>query len=393
MAVQPLKRKDTEAHQTTRADVGAVLDRHRALLTAALREALVRARALTPSTPAAAAALEEFYGQIEYHHGWRHPDLRPAELPSGKLLRPTLLLLACEVAASTSRHARGGTSRASTSEAVKRAVPAALAVELVHNFSLVHDDIEDGDADRHHRPTLWTLWGVPQAINTGDGIFALARLQLWDLLPRGVDPLIVTRLAALLDRTCLELCEGQFLDMRAEGRHDVSADLYLATISRKTAALMACAAEMGSLLGAPEDDALHLRLAEFGRELGIAFQLRDDLLGIWEAEQLGKTAAGDLRRKKMSLPVIYTLETADPADREGLAEIYAQPDASSEEQIERMLAILDCAGARQHVRHILRAHCDAAQAALAAATGDVPATSEAARALGALLAFVAAEAR
>jgi geranylgeranyl diphosphate synthase type I len=388
---QPVERKESDGHPTARPDVQTVLDRHRALLTTALREALRRARTLTPPAPAATDALEEFYGQIEYHHGWRQPDLRPATLPSGKLLRPTLLLLACEVAAGQS-----GGSATRRAAAVKRAVPAALAVELVHNFSLVHDDIEDGDAERHHRPTLWKLWGVPQAINMGDGIFALARLQLWELVAGGVDSALVVRLAALLDRTCLELCEGQFLDMRAEGRQEVSAALYLAMISRKTAALMACAAEMGGLLGAPENategSELSARFSEFGRALGIAFQLRDDLLGIWEAERLGKTAAGDLRRKKMSLPVISALETADPADRAALAGLYAEPDPASEEQIAVMLDILDRAGARAHVRGILRAHCETARAALEAAAGEAPTARDATRALGALLAFVAAEA-
>src|SRR5262249_17304146 len=168
--------------------------------------------------------------------------------------------------------------------------PAAVCVELVHNFSLVHDDIEDGDAERRHRPTLWKLWGVPQAINTGDGIFAMARASLWRLLDDGVDAQVVVSLAPLVDPTCLELCEGQFLDMSYEGRQDVSVTMYLEMIERKTAALMACATEMGGRLADADQPDVAVRLAQFGRALGIAFQLRDDLLGIWSAEQLGKTA-------------------------------------------------------------------------------------------------------
>jgi geranylgeranyl diphosphate synthase type I len=395
MALQSLKRKDSDdavgardvvSSSRSARSIEAVLARYRTPLEHGLREALRHARTLTPAAPAARDALEEFYGQIEYHHGWRHQDLRPARLPSGKLLRPTLLLLACEVAASHQR-----LSAPKRGDVVKRAVPAAVAVELVHNFSLVHDDIEDGDESRHHRPTLWKLWGVPQAINTGDGIFALARAQLWQLAQRGVAPATLVRLADLLDRTCLELCEGQFLDMRAEGRHEVTEALYLSMIERKTAALMACAAGMGALLGAPEVDTLYARLTEFGRELGIAFQLRDDLLGIWAAEDLGKTAAGDLRRKKMSLPVIYTLEHAAAEDRTTLSGIYALPGPATEEQIAQMLSILDRVDARGHVRAFLRGRCDAARAALDAAA-SAPSTHDAAQALGALLDFVAAEA-
>ncbi len=367
-------------------DVDAVLARYRRMIDDGLREALVRARTLTPPTPAARDALEEFYGQIEYHHGWRLSDLTPAEVPSGKLLRPTLLLLACELSAG---HAHASASQ--RARTVRHALPAAVAVELLHNFSLVHDDIEDGDEVRHHRPTLWRLWGVPQAINTGDGIFALARLQLWRLAEHGVPAAALLPVAELFDRTCLELCEGQFLDMRAEGRDDVSVALYLAMIERKTAALMSCAAEMGARLGASGDDAVAGQLGEFGRGLGVAFQLRDDLLGIWAATELGKTAAGDLRRKKMSLPVIHALEHASSADREALAAMYAEPGPAAEDQIAHMLAILERTQSRAYVRRFLRERCDAAAAALEAASGATPAARDAARALGGLLAFVAAE--
>lgn len=377
----------TAAAAPTMRAVERTLGRYRALADAGLREALAHARAAVPRTLETQEPLEEFYGQIEYHEGWRHPDLSPARHHPGKLLRPSLTLLACELAAG-----QAGAAAPERDTAVRRAVLAAVAVELVHNFSLVHDDIEDGDEERRHRPTLWKLWGVPQAINTGDGIFALARMQLWRLVAEGVAPEVVVRLAELLDRTCLELCEGQFLDMRSEGRGDVTAALYLAMIGRKTAALMSCAAAMGALLGAPDREELRAGLAEFGRGLGLAFQLRDDLLGIWAAEDLGKTTAGDLRRKKMSLPVIVALEHAAPADREALAAIYAEAGPATTAQIAAMLAILDRAGARARVRAVLREHCAAARAALDAAAGPAPAAGEAYAALGALLAFVAAEA-
>ena len=230
---------------TTSGNLDAVLGRYRALLGEALLQAIHDARTSAPSAADSREILDEFYGQIEYHHGWRAPDLSPTPWHPGKLIRPTLLLLACEVAAG-----QRGQSDQERQAAIQRAIPAALAVELVHNFSLVHDDIEDGDEERHHQPTLWKLWGVPLAINTGDGIFALARLQLSHLRARGVPAETIIELSTRLDATCIELCEGQHLDMRFEGRQDVSVAMYLDMIGRKTAALMDCAVRMGSLVGA-----------------------------------------------------------------------------------------------------------------------------------------------
>ncbi|HLY32548.1 MAG TPA: polyprenyl synthetase family protein, partial [Ktedonobacterales bacterium] len=266
-------------------DQQAALGRFRESLTEALRAALAEAQAA--SDPQVVA----LYSQIEYHLGWRGADLAPldpAQTHSGKLLRPTLTLYACELAALAS----GALTPESDGEhtmLAERAMPAAVAVELVHNFSLIHDDIEDGDEERHHYPTLWKLWGQPQAINTGDALFALARAQMWGLAGRDVSPALVVRAGRILDRACLDICEGQYLDMSFEGRQDVTVAQYFAMIDRKTAALMRCAAELGGRIGAPENDELGDRLADFGRALGLAFQLRDDLLGIWAAKTLGKT--------------------------------------------------------------------------------------------------------
>ncbi len=374
------------------ADIDALLQCYRPLLTQRLRSAVEAAKHSQRATSASASAselaarLDGFYGQIEYHLGWRAPDLSPAGYHPGKLLRPTLLLLACELAAG-----RAGADTAERERIVERASGAAVTVELIHNFSLIHDDIEDADEERRHRPTLWKLWGIPEAVNSGDGLFSLARLSLWQLAEDGVAPSVVVRLASLLDRTCLELCEGQFLDMRFEGQQDISVALYLEMIGRKTAALMAASAEMGGMLGAPDDEPLHHRLAEFGRSLGLAFQIRDDLLGIWSATELGKSAAGDLRRKKMSLPVIYAREHASPEDAARLDAIYEEPGPATAEQIDEMLAILDRAGARSHTRALLDEHCATSRAALEASAGTSQPAIDAARALRTLVDFVAAE--
>ena len=366
-----------------RVDPEVVLVRYRPLLAEGMRQALEYALAGRTVASPVAALLDEFDGQIEYHLGWRHPDLSRAQSHPGKLLRPTLVLLASELASG-----RYGATAGMRDALVQRIVPAAACVELVHNFSLIHDDIEDGDEERRHRPTLWKLWGIPQAINTGDGLFSLARLGLWRLVDSGISPQVVVRLAALLDRTCLELCEGQFLDMRYESRRDITVEMYLEMIGRKTAALMACSMEMGAHLGAPDDASLAGSLARFGRALGLAFQLRDDLLGIWAAKELGKSYAGDLRRKKMTLPVIHAIETAIGADRATLDAIYTENGPATEEQIEAALAVLERTGARARVGSALAEQGVLARAALDEAAGDAPEAQQPRKLLAALLDFV-----
>jgi geranylgeranyl diphosphate synthase, type I len=367
--------------------INAALDPYRERLNAALETSVHDMRASTPQTAAVAPLLDAFYGQVEYHFGWRAADLSPIRSQPGKLLRPALLLAACELAA-----VHAGADPQGAADAVTRAIPAAIGVELVHNFSLIHDDIEDGDEARHHRATLWKVWGEAHAINTGDGVFAMARLELLRLIERGVAPALVVELAELLDRTCLALCEGQYLDMRFERSQEVTAEMYLAMIGRKTAALMACAAQMGARLGAPADPAVAARLRDFGEALGVAFQVRDDLLGIWEARDLGKSAAGDVRRKKMTLPLILALDHATSMDRETLTHVYTSPGPATEPEIETVLAILERVSARERARAILQAHCEAARQALASVATDTASAQDAYRALSSLLAFVAAEA-
>jgi geranylgeranyl diphosphate synthase type I len=367
--------------------IAEALDRYRERLTAALEASIQAARGATPQTPVVAPLLDAFYGQIEYHFGWRDADLRPTRAQPGKLLRPALLLAACELGA-----AHAGSDQDEANDAVTRAIPAAIAVELVHNFSLIHDDIEDGDEARHHRATLWRVWGEAHAINSGDGVFAMARLELLRLIERGVAPTLVLELAEVLDRTCLALCEGQYLDMVFERSQKITAEMYLAMIARKTAALMACAAQMGGRLGAPDDPALAERLRDFGDALGMAFQVRDDLLGIWEAADLGKSASGDVRRKKMTLPVLLALDSATPADRETLLRVYTTAGQASEQEIEAALAIFARVSAREDARAILRTHCEAASRALESVSTDAASAQGAYQALASLVNFVAAEA-
>ena len=327
--------------------------------------------------------LHGFYGQMAYHLGWLDRDLHPVTLPAGKLLRPGLVLWACDLA-SLATEAKAATRK----QRHQQALAAAAAVELVHNFSLIHDDIEDRDQLRRGRPTVWSIWGEPQAINVGDGMFALARLALWRTLPAGLAPGVAVQLAEMLDRTCLRLCEGQHRDMASEASATVTPVMYLDTIARKTAALMRTSTAIGGRIGAPADATISTALADFGEALGIAFQLRDDLLGIWaSSSESGKTAAGDLRRKKMSLPVIQALATATEAEREQVLSIYHAPAEPNDAQIALLLDILE---RRAHAwcREQLAHYCQQAHTDLQKACGSVT-KSEPAKALGALVDYIA----
>jgi geranylgeranyl diphosphate synthase type I len=365
-------------------NIETVLSKYRLLVGNELRRFLDQSQ-----QDAQVEMLSTFYGQMRYHLGWAHADLSPVEeYPGrylGKFLRPALLLLAHQ-ACLPARPAAGRPPYR-----LEQILPAAVAVELVHNFSLIHDDIEDSDPLRHHRPTLWKLWGEPQAINTGDGLFCIARLALWELAKNGVEAQTILTLARIFDSACLALCEGQHLDMSFERQREITVAQYLDMIGRKTAALMQCATEMGARL-ATSDASQIARLATFGRSLGMAFQLRDDLLGIWAAEdELGKAPAGDIRRKKMSLPIIDGLEHATLAQQERLRAVYAEEGQASDEQVMEVLAIFAASHVRRRCQARLASAIEDARQALEAIAWSEPG-EQAQHELNAMLDFLAREA-
>ena len=293
------------------------------------------------------------YGMMRYHLGWADEGLAPLAAPIGKRLRPLICLLAAQACAGS----RGD-------DVVETAMPAALALELLHNFTLIHDDIEDGDALRHHRPTVWKLWGEPQAINAGDGMHVLAHLALLDLAERGVPAGLVLSLAARLAETSLVITEGQHLDMSFENREDVTPDEYLDMSGRKSAALLGCAAYMGGALAAAPERTL-AALDHFGVELGLGFQIRDDVLGIWGSSETTGKPAGDLRRRKKTLPSMYALSRCAESERVALGRLYIGP-VPDERAVEDALALLDRHGAREHCERMVARHSDAARVHLVA---------------------------
>ncbi|HLH60800.1 MAG TPA: polyprenyl synthetase family protein [Ktedonobacteraceae bacterium] len=347
--------------------IQSTLSRYRPEILAALRCALKEAN--EGASPQAAAALVPFYGQMQYHLGWVDSHFSPVSDSTGKLMRPTLLLLAYEAAGAWKLNDNISGAQLPAKEGpashLRRALPAAAAVELTHNFTLIHDDIEDGDLERHHQPTLWSIWGIQHGINTGDGMFALGRLALWRSLDEGVEPDIAVRLGEVLDQTCLVISEGQYLDISFESRLDISVSMYMDMIGRKTASLMACAAKMGALLGTRDEETIE-RLHRFGHAMGIAFQVRDDMLGIWaSAEETGKTHAGDIYRRKKSLPVLHALEHANSRDKQFLQQIYGQASPITGEYVEEVLAIFARTETLTYCRAFLAKQCHIAHEALA----------------------------
>jgi geranylgeranyl diphosphate synthase type I len=278
---------------------------------------------VTDSTP------DRFWGMMHYHMGWAEASLAAANHPSGKRIRPLICLLTCL--------ASGGDWR--------QAIPAGTAIEILHNFTLIHDDIQDNSPTRRGRPTLWKIWGPEQAINSGDAMFALSHLAMNRLLDQTISPTIVVQALRRLDETCIDLTRGQYNDMRFEQEETVTVDEYLAMIDGKTAALLSLATELGALIAGKDQETV-AHYAAFGRELGLAFQVRDDILGIWGDESLiGKSAATDIATRKKSLPVLYGLEKS-----ENLRDLYAGNN-SDDEFVQNAINLLDDVGAREFTHH------------------------------------------
>ncbi len=259
----------------------------------------------------------------EYHFGW--VDVRGAPVgSSGKALRPAMALLSARI---------GGADP-------DRAVAAAAAVELVHNFSLLHDDLMDGDTERRHRPTAWTVFGSSAAVLAGDALLGLAaELLLEDPSPGS------TAAARSLFTATGQLIAGQSADLDFERRMDVTLAECLAMAAAKTGALLACSASIGAAMVQPARDVVD-EMHAFGVELGLAFQLVDDLLGLWgDPAATGKPVLSDLRGRKKSVPVVHALTSGTPEGGR-LWELYAQPEPLGEHQLHEAADLVERAGSR-----------------------------------------------
>ncbi|MCC6568475.1 MAG: polyprenyl synthetase family protein [Anaerolineales bacterium] len=257
-----------------------------------------------------------FHEMLTYHMGWTGEGAGPEA--TGKRIRPLLVLL-CASACGASW---------------QLALPAAAAIELVHNFSLVHDDIQDNSSKRRGRDTVWTKWGAPMAINVGDALFVMSSQAIIDL-KESYSSDVVMKAAEILHNTCLDLTRGQFLDMSYEERNDLGVEDYWHMISGKTSALIAACCQIGALLGGADEDQQEV-YRSYGHYLGLAFQVQDDILGIWGDENVtGKSVASDLVEGKNSLPVLAGLEKKGK-----FAERWSQGPIQPEEvgEVSRLLA-------------------------------------------------------
>lgn len=298
-------------------------------------------RAAVESLPAAESLV------ARYHRGWCEADGEPRTSASGggKVVRPALTLL--------SAVAVGGSP--------SDAVPGAVAVELVHDFTLLHDDVIDGDALRRHRPAAWSLFGTPAAVLTGDALLVAAMRALAQTPSARAGAAVQELVGALL-----ELVEGQSDDVAFEKAHDVTVADYLAMAAGKTGALIGCACALGGVL-AGADSVRVGGLRDFGRHLGVAFQCADDILGIWgRTARSGKPVGADLAARKKSLPVVAAL--AAPGAAAGrLRELYRAPHPLTEHDVDLARHLVEEAGGRQAAEEEARRQTAAALRSLSLA--------------------------
>ena len=290
------------------------------------------------------------YTLIRYHLGWSDQEGVPAKsaISQGKAMRPTLCLFACEA----------------LEENPDKALPAAAALELIHNFSLIHDDIQDQDVERRHQPTVWSIWGVPKALVAGDAMQSVGDVCLLNTSRYGVPPQTVLKISNILTSSYLEMIQGQCLDLGFESSTEITSADYLQMIAFKTGALIRSGMEIGALL-ATRDSAVFHAFSRFGNCVGRAFQIRDDYLGIWGDTSLtGKSAGNDIRRRKKSFPIVYAFERASGKNRDDLLRIYAQ-EQIDDADVDRVLAILDNLGAREESESLTEASAEEALEAIA----------------------------
>ena len=264
---------------------------------------------------------------LRYHLGWTDERGNPEDNPTPLHFPAIMALATCEA----------------LSGDFISALPAAAGVELVYNFTLVHGDVQSGRPESGDRPSIWWVWGPAQAINAGDGLHALGRTTIMRLAQRGVPPNQVLKAVESLDRACLVLCEGQYMDLEFQDRLMVASAAYFDMIERKTGALTGCSAESGAL-AAGADDAGCARFRDMGTKMGTAWQVARDVLDLWGNQGDAMTASNVLHKKK-SLPLIHTLENAPLAAKRELGNIYMKRVLEPED-LSRLVEILDQAGAR-----------------------------------------------
>ncbi len=278
------------------------------------------------------------YDQMRYFFGWQDEKSNPVgnRKARGKRFRPTLCLLVCE----------------SICGKYKQALPVAAAIELFHNFTLIHDDIEDHDEYRRHKKTVWKIWGIEQAINTGDAMFILAQRAAISNRQSAISSEKRLQVIETLNQTFLKIIEGQYLDIGFERKMDVTVDEYIEMNTMKTAELISGACKAGAILST-DDQEMIKNWGNFGLNFGLAYQIYDDVCSIWEkVENTGKKKAGDIRKKKKTLPILYASEKLEQKDKEKIIEIYKKDDLNDAD-INEVIELLDKVDAKKYTMDII----------------------------------------
>jgi geranylgeranyl diphosphate synthase type I len=310
-----------------------------------------------------------FWNIVDYQFGWDLPpdDVAGRRRVAGKRIRPLLMALVAHAIKGEYRHV----------------LSAGAALELLHNFTLLHDDVMDKSLERRHRPAVWTHWGSTQAINAGDGLYALSNLAITRLLEKGNPAHKVVLACRAMSQACLWTAEGQMLDIDFETRETVLAAEYITMITHKTGTLIEGAAKIGALLST-DDETVIESYAQFARHLGIAFQIRDDYLGAWgDEEKTGKSATSDIREKKKAYPILVAFERANESERAALRSLYAQ-EVLSDADVKTVLAMMGQLEAAAETDRAAGEYYNAAMAHLDR-TGITSATQDQIRQLAAFL--------
>tara|TARA_B100001013_G_scaffold13994_1_gene8124 strand:+ start:1194 stop:2231 length:1038 start_codon:yes stop_codon:yes gene_type:complete len=296
-----------------------VLSRYKDVLDLALKDAISDRRIF-------------LYDMLRYCMGWSDAYGAPLETKKGKGIRPSLCLFTCD--------ALGGD--------IEKALPAAVSLELIHNFSLIHDEIQDSDEIRHHRPTLWNVWGIPKALVAGNVMRVLADKSM-STMPSDHSKLLTVS-SSIVSEACLEMIEGQYMDISFEGGDGISVDQYMKMISHKTGALLRSSVHIGAVIGSRGGRVADI-FREIGIKLGFMFQIRDDILGTWgETTSTGKPVGSDIRRKKNTLPIIHARET-QPYQEE-ISELYSL-EFIEDHHVDRVLDILDATKAGHYCQGLV----------------------------------------
>ncbi len=285
------------------------------------------------------------YDTHRYYMGWCDQNGNLAPSGEGKRLRPTLTLLGSDM----------------LNGDVDKALPIATALEYVHNFSLIHDDLEDHDQYRHHRPTVWVVWGEAMAIVSGNVMLKIADRAARDLLNKGVDRGQALQIQELITEAYLRMMEGQFLDLAYESRSRITISDYLAMIDRKTGALIEASLHLGAKVAmrSRSDDGVVEGLRHIGFEMGRLFQIRDDMLGVWGGEETGKPVGADLRRKKKALPAIHALNVAKGRSQKRINELF-EGEEIDDDGVDDLLEIMEDVQTRRYCEQMSETHLDAA---------------------------------